>query len=134
MSKKLYEDFLVEHFCQWATKGFEGESRFQFRSPDSDNSLKLYQAMLNKADTRVELKTNDINQTLPAITFGKTTLIPVVHSESAQGLSENFISHLRDLVSAQDGPLKECALLVIHNSYLDTLINSTRVSALLSIA
>ena len=126
MSKKLYEDFLVEHFCQWATKGFEGESRFQFRSPDSDNSLKLYQAMLNKADTRVELKTNDINQTLPAITFGKTTLIPVVHSESAQGLSENFISHLRDLVSAQDGPLKECALLVIHNSYLDTLINSAR--------
>ncbi|KTF08828.1 DNA phosphorothioation-dependent restriction protein DptH [Pseudoalteromonas sp. H103] len=126
MSKKLYEDFLVEHFCQWATKGFEGESRFQFRSPDSDNSLKLYQAMLNKADTRVELKTNDINQTLPAITFGKTTLIPVVHSESALGLSENFISHLRDLVSAQDGPLKDCALLVIHNSYLDTLINSAR--------
>lgn len=126
MSKKLYEDFLVEHFCQWATKGFEGESRFQFRSPDSDNSLKLYQAMRNKADTRVELKTNDINQTLPAITFGKTTLIPVVHSESAQGLSENFISHLRDLVSAQDGPLKDCALLVIHNSYLDTLINSAR--------
>ena len=126
MSKKLYEDFLVEHFCQWATKGFEGESRFQFRSPDSDNSLKLYQAMLSKADTSVELKTNDINQTLPAITFGKTTLIPVVHSESAQGLSENFISHLRDLVSAQDGPLKDCALLVIHNSYLDTLINSAR--------
>lgn len=126
MSKKLYEDFLVEHFCQWATKGFEGESRFQFRSPDSDNSLKLYQAMLNKADTRVELKTNDINQTLPAITFGKTTLIPVVHSESEKGLSENFISHLRDLVSAQDGPLKDCALLVIHNSYLDTLINSAR--------
>lgn len=126
MSKKLYEDFLVEHFCQWATKGFEGESRFQFRSPDSDNSLKLYQAMLNKADTSVELKTNDINQTLPAITFGKTTLIPVVHSESAQGLSENFISHLRDLISSQDGPLKDCALLVIHNSYLDTLINSAR--------
>lgn len=126
MSKKLYEDFLVEHFCQWATKGFEGESRFQFRSPDSDNSLKLYQAMLNKADTSVELKTNDINQTLPAITFGKTTLIPVVHSESAQGLSENFISHLRDLVSAQVGLLKNCALLVIHNSYLDTLINSAR--------
>ncbi|XQF94096.1 hypothetical protein ACOBV9_22450 (plasmid) [Pseudoalteromonas espejiana] len=59
--------------------------------------------MLNKADTSVALKTNDINQTLPAITFGQTTLIPVVHSESAQGLSENFISHLRDSVSAQDG-------------------------------
>lgn len=126
MSKKLYEDFLVEHFCQWATKGFEGESRFQFRSPDSDNSLKLYQAMLNKADTSVVIKTSDINQTLPAITFGKTTLIPVVHSESEKGLSENFISHLRDLVSTQDGPLKDCALLVIHNSYLDTLINSAR--------
>ncbi|MBH0045900.1 DNA phosphorothioation-dependent restriction protein DptH [Pseudoalteromonas sp. NZS11_1] len=126
MSKKLYEDFLVEHFCQWATKGFEGESRFQFRSPDSDNSLKLYEAMLHKADTTVSLVTDDINQTLPAITFGNTTLIPVVHGDSDKGLSENFISHLRDLVSAQDGPLKNCALLVIHNSYLDTLINSAR--------
>lgn len=126
MSKKLYEDFLVEHFCQWAIKGFEGESRFQFRSPDSDNSLRLYEAMLNKADTSVLLKTDDINQTLSAITFGKTTLIPVVHSESAQGLSENFISHVRDLISSQDGLLKNCALLVIHNSYLDTLINSAR--------
>ena len=126
MSKKLYEDFLVEHFCQWATKGFEGESRFQFRSPDSDNSLKLYEAMLNQADTSILLKTSDIDQTLPAITFSNTTLIPVVHGDSDKGLSENFISHLRDLVSAQDGLLKDCALLVIHNSYLDTLINSAR--------
>ncbi|MBB1338849.1 DNA phosphorothioation-dependent restriction protein DptH [Pseudoalteromonas sp. SR44-2] len=126
MSKKLYEDFLVEHFCQWATKGFEGESRFQFRSPDSDNSLKLYEAMLHKADTTVSLVTDDINQMLPAITFGNTTLIPVVHGDSDKALSENFISHLRDLVSAQDGPLKDCVLLVIHNSYLDTLINSAR--------
>ncbi|MFT6528602.1 MAG: DNA phosphorothioation-dependent restriction protein DptH [Psychrosphaera sp.] len=126
MSKKLYEDFLVEHFLQWAIKGFDGENRFQFRSPDSDNSLKLYEALIRKADTNVLLKTDDIDQTLPAITFGSTTLIPVVHSESEKGLSENFISHLRDLVSAQDGLLKNCALLVIHNSYLDTLINSAR--------
>ncbi|WP_435237534.1 DNA phosphorothioation-dependent restriction protein DptH [Psychromonas sp. PT13] len=126
MSKKLYEDFLVEHFCQWASKGIEGESRFQFRSPDSENSLKLYEAMLRISDISVVLKTNDIDQKFSAITLGSTRLIPVVHSESEKGLSENFISHLRDIISAQDGILKGTALLVIHNSYLDTLINSAR--------
>lgn len=126
MSKKLYEDFLVEHFCKWAAKGFEGESRFQFRSPDSSNSQNLYEALLRKADTTVEILTADINQQFKALSLADKKLIPVVHSESENGLSENYISHLRDLISSQDGELGDCILLVIHNSYLDTLINSAR--------
>ncbi len=126
MSKKLYEDFLVRHFCKWAEKGFEGESRFQFRSPDSTNSQNLYEALLRKADTIVEVVTADINQQFKAISLADKKLIPVVHSESENGLSENYISHLRDLISSQDGELGDCVLLVVHNSYLDTLINSAR--------
>jgi DNA phosphorothioation-dependent restriction protein DptH len=126
MSKKLYEDFLVEHFCKWAAKGFEGESRFQFRSPDSSNSQNLYEALLRKADTTVEIVTADINQQFKALSLADKMLIPVVHSESENGLSENYISHLRDLISSQDGELGDCILLVVHNSYLDTLINSAR--------
>ena len=126
MSKKLYEDFLVEHFCKWAAKGFEGESRFQFRSPDSSNSQNLYEALLRKADTTVEIVTADINQQFKALSLADKKLMPVVHSESENGLSENYISHLRDLISSQDGELGDCILLVVHNSYLDTLINSAR--------
>jgi DNA phosphorothioation-dependent restriction protein DptH len=126
MSKKLYEDFLVEHFCNWAKDGFDGESRFQFRSPDSENSLKLYDALIRKANTQVEVVTDEISQSFQALKFEEKTLIPVVHSESDKGLSENFISHLRDLVSSQSGNLANCILLVVHNSYLDTLINSAR--------
>ena len=89
MSKKLYEDFLVEHFCKWAAKGFEGESRFQFRSPDSSNSQNLYEALLRKADTTVEILTADINQQFKALSLADKKLIPVVHSESE---NEFFIS------------------------------------------
>lgn len=126
MSKKLYEDFLVEHFCNWAKDGFDGESRFQFRSPDSENSNKLFDALIRKANTQVEVVTDEISQSFQALKFEDKTLIPIVHGESDKGLSENYISHLRDLVSSQSGNLANCVLLVVHNSYLDTLINSAR--------
>ncbi|WP_063360524.1 DNA phosphorothioation-dependent restriction protein DptH [Pseudoalteromonas luteoviolacea] len=126
MSKKLYEDFLAEHFCNWAEDGFDGESRFQFRSPDSKNSIKLFDALIRKANTQVEVITDKISLCFQALKFEDKTLIPVVHSESDKGLSENFISHLRDLISSQSGNLANCVLLVVHNSYLDTLINSAR--------
>ncbi|WP_247688716.1 DNA phosphorothioation-dependent restriction protein DptH [Pseudoalteromonas sp. MMG012] len=126
MSKKLYEDFLAVHFCNWAKDGFDGESRFQFRSPDSENSIKLFDALICKANTQVEVVTDKISLCFQALKFEDKILIPVVHSECDKGLSENFISHLRDLVSSQSGNLANCVLLVVHNSYLDTLINSAR--------
>ncbi|RDV23974.1 DNA phosphorothioation-dependent restriction protein DptH [Alteromonas aestuariivivens] len=126
MSKKLYEDFLVEHFCKWARQGIEGESRFQFRSPDSSNSQNLYNALLKVADTSISVVTETINQQFQAIEIADKKIIPVVHSETETGFSENYISHLRDLISSQTGNLSDCVLLVVHNSFLDTLINSAR--------
>ena len=80
MLEKRYENFLVDHFCKWAKKGFEGESRFQFRSPDIANSQKLYEALLRVADTTVSIVTPEIDQQFPAIQFTDKKLIPVVHS------------------------------------------------------
>src|SRR5690606_258763 len=39
---------------------------------------------------------------------------------------ENYISYLRDNVSSQKGDFKDSILLIIHNSSLDTLNNSSK--------
>ncbi|KJY95874.1 DNA phosphorothioation-dependent restriction protein DptH [Pseudoalteromonas ruthenica] len=126
MSKKRYEDFLVEHFCKWAQTNLDGESRLQFRSPDDANSQRLYRALKKATNCSVSINTPEVNETFDAISFENAKLIPIVHSEQDDGYSENFISHLRDLVSSQEGNFKDCALVVVHNSYLDTLINSAK--------
>ncbi|MFC0116917.1 DNA phosphorothioation-dependent restriction protein DptH [Pseudoalteromonas xiamenensis] len=127
MSEKQYEDFLVEHFCNWAATGLEDESRFQFRSSDLENSIALYSALLRAANAKVNI-TTDSQEThvFDAIQFNQKFLIPILHGDTAQGLSDNFIAHLRDLVSVPNGAYSNCVLLVIHNSYLDTLLNSAR--------
>lgn len=120
MSKKQFEDFLVTHFNSWAEVSLQPGYRYQFKSPDSSKGIKLYQAFVSLQSDTVEIK----GTALPCINYGSASLIPVFHSEDDDGFSENFISHLRDEVSSQQGALKGCALLVIHNSLLDTLINS----------
>ena len=76
--------------------------------------------LLNKSDTSISVK----GISLKALTCGNTVLLPVLHSEQDNGYSENFISHLRDEVAGQQNEFKNSVLLVIHNSMLDTLINS----------
>src|SRR5262249_16921731 len=60
--------------------------------------------------------------------INKVKLVCVAHLEShdqpGEGFNENYISMLRDAVASQRGPLEGCALLIIHNSLLDTLINT----------
>jgi len=52
----------------------------------------------------------------------------VAHSEatdgSAVGFNENYIAMLRDKVASQATPFEQSALLIVHNSLLDTLLNS----------
>ena len=45
---------------------------------------------------------------------------------ATDGYTENYISKLRDDVSSQSGVFSKTALLIIHNSFLDTLINSAQ--------
>lgn len=122
MLKKQFDNFLVTHFNSWAEGALQPGYRYQFKSPDSTKGLKLYDTFVSHKSCIVKVKDTQ----LPCINYGNASLIPVFHSEDDDGFSENFISHLRDEVSAQQGELKGCALLIIHNSLLDTLINSAK--------
>ncbi|MFT5814226.1 MAG: DNA phosphorothioation-dependent restriction protein DptH, partial [Psychroserpens sp.] len=120
MSTKQFETFLTEHFLKESADSIQAGYRYQFQSPDSENSKKLHQAFIELSQSKVNVKSIAIN----VLTCGQVNLIPVLHNENGEGFSENFISHLRDEVAGQQGQLKGTALLVIHNSMLDTLINS----------
>ena len=120
MLTKQFETFLTEHFLKESAATIKAGYRYQFQSPDNENSKKLHNAFIELSQSNVSVK----NIELSVITCGEVTLIPVLHNENGEGFSENFISHLRDEVAGQQGNLKGTALLVIHNSMLDTLINS----------
>ena len=119
MSKKQFEDFLVTHFNSWAEQALVPGHRYQFASPDSTRGLKVHSAFSKQQSRYVEVK----GTRLPCIEYKKASLIPVFHNDE-NGFSENFISHLRDEIAAQPEELEGCALLIIHNSSLDTIINS----------
>lgn len=120
MLTKPFETFLTEHFLKESADTIKAGYRYQFQSPDNENSKKLYDAFIQLSQSSVSVK--DIE--LSVLTCGEVILLPVLHNENDEGFSENFISHLRDEVAGQQGNLKGSALLVIHNSMLDTLINS----------
>jgi DNA phosphorothioation-dependent restriction protein DptH len=127
MSKRQYEDFLVNRFCHWVEQNLHIGERIHFRSPDDANSLLLHQAFVrqaNKAELPVVIDKS--TQYLPYLQIGGYQVVPVLHAERGIGFTENYISTLRDIVSAPQGHLKSCVLLVIHNSSLDTLNNSSR--------
>ena len=120
MSAKLFEVFLTNLFLKADDQQLQAGYRYQFQSADNENSQRLYNAFAEKSDTVITVK----GISLKALTCTNTILLPVLHSEQDNGYSENFISHLRDEVAGQQGEFKNSTLLVIHNSMLDTLINS----------
>lgn len=120
MSVKPFEDFLVEQFLEWGAQHIKAGYRYQFQSPDSENSVRLFNSLIKNSTSEITIK----NTALPVLVCGRVSVIPVLHSDNSHGFSENFISHLRDEVAGQIDTLHGCALLVIHNSMLDTLINS----------
>lgn len=122
MLKKQFEQFLVIHFNEWAKVELKVGYRYQFKTPASEKGEALYQAFIGFSNTSISIK----NVELKTIQYDSVKLIPVFHGAGKSGFTENFISHLRDEVSAQQGEFKGTALLIIHNSMLDTLINSTK--------
>lgn len=120
MLLKPFETFLTEHFLKESEHTIQAGYRYQFQSPDNANSNKLHQSFIALSAESITVQSIK----LPIVKLGDKNLIPVLHNESGEGFSENFISHLRDEVAGQQGQLKNSALLIIHNSMLDTLINS----------
>lgn len=118
MLEKQFEEFLVAHFNQWASTEIKVGFRYQFTCPDAEKGRNLYQAFIKNPQSHINVKGVD----LPTLKYGDVELIPVYEGEN---FTENYIAHLRDEVSALKGETKGTALLVIHNSLLDTLKNST---------
>jgi DNA phosphorothioation-dependent restriction protein DptH len=123
MSVKLFEGFVASYFVSWAKTGVQPGFRYQFQSSNLENSKRLYDSLISP-----EISTGFINidkSDLPYILCGTTKLIPVLHDDKEGiGYTENFISYLRDKVAGQQGGFKSTAMLIIHNSLLDTIINS----------
>jgi len=105
----------------WAKSHASAGSRYQFRSPDRTNAQALYDEIIVGADGHVQL--GDV--ALPYLVCDSSRVIPVLqHPGSPQSYSENYISFLRDEIARQGEPFEGCALLIIHNSLLDTLVNN----------
>ncbi|WP_211474964.1 DNA phosphorothioation-dependent restriction protein DptH [Collimonas humicola] len=121
MSARQYETYLAQCFIEWTGVTIQSGFRYQFKSPDADNALALYRAFLAMAGSN---KVVCGQHELPFIDCNGVQLIPVLHGEKGTGFTENYISHLRDQVASRSGQFVDSALLIIHNSMLDTLINS----------
>ena len=124
MSVKQYETYLAETFIDWVGGIIQAGERYQFKSPDPDNALRLWQAFVSLAEeNRLEIAPG---QYIDYLSCNGIQLIPVLHGVTAPAFTENYISHLRDEVAGRSGVFAQTALLIIHNSMLDTLINSTK--------
>jgi DNA phosphorothioation-dependent restriction protein DptH len=124
MSVKQYETYLAETFIEWVRGIIQAGERYQFKSPDPDNAVKLWQAFVDLAgEHQLEIAPG---QNLAYLSCNGVQLIPVLHGSAAPAFTENYISHLRDKVAGRSGVFAQTALLIIHNSMLDTLINSTK--------
>lgn len=121
MSSRQFELFLANSFIDWARGAIRPGFRYQFKSPDVKNSDLLHSAFMKIAGgSCIEYKSH----LHPYIDCDGTKLIPVLHHEDGKGFTENYISHLRDQIASRSADFESAALLIIHNSMLDTLINS----------
>lgn len=123
MSVRQFEEFIAAYFLDWARENARDGFRYQFRSPNIENSLKLFSALTDSKTVSgiISCKGSE----LPYIDCNGTKLLPVIHSDGGDaGFTENFISFLRDEVAGQARDFNSTALLIIHNSLLDTIVNS----------
>ena len=121
MSSRQFEKFIVDSLINWASDEIKPGFRYQFKSPDLENSNLLYAAFLKKAGENSIVYRDHSH---PFIDCNGTKLIPVLHHEGGNGFTENYISHLRDQIASRNEVFSSTALFIIHNSMLDTLINS----------
>jgi len=122
MSVKQFESFIVEQFVEWASGNISSGERYQFKSPSHDVRRKIYNTLLSLTDGQ-NIDYNNVK--LPYMTIGDVKLLPLLHLDDKEGFNEHFLAHLRDEPESISSPLSGMALLFIHNSTLDTIVNSS---------
>jgi DNA phosphorothioation-dependent restriction protein DptH len=121
MSVKPFEEFMVDCLFRWVKKDIQPGARYHFKSADYENTVKLYEAFVaNSIDQSLDFNGHELKY----IEIDGIRVLFAMQGDSALGFTENYISHLRDKVASQSGVFSNCALFYIHNSSLDTLINS----------
>ena len=125
MSERHFEAFLVKNLRDWLKNRISKGARYQFKSPDPENTVALVSELLSNRDGVLSVR----DQELSYLDIDGFRLLVVGHLEKHDiqngCYTENYISYLRDAVAEQSSPFEKCALLIIHNSLLDTLINSS---------
>ena len=112
MSSRQFENFLVDCLKEWASEVIQPGFRYQFKSPDVENSIRLYDAFLRQSDGNT---ITYLEHKHPYVECNGTKLVPVLHHEAGNGFTENYISHLRDQISSLNNEFSSSALFIIHN-------------------
>lgn len=82
MSAKQYETYLAETFIEWVSSIIQPGERYQFKSPDPDNALKLWMAFDSLANgNKLEIAPG---QYLTYVQCNNIQLIPVLHGTTPQ--------------------------------------------------
>ncbi|ABC33661.1 conserved hypothetical protein [Hahella chejuensis KCTC 2396] len=120
MSEKQFEGFLVNHLKTWLAERLKPGDRFQFRSTDPVNTVRLLAALRDASDGSVQ----DEETPLSYLNVNGIQVLIAGHAEERKVeygcYTDNYLAKLRDGVVDDD-----CALIMVHNSTLDTITNST---------
>src|SRR6056297_1041557 len=123
MSETQFDSFLAARLTDWLSARVVAGERYQFRSSDSQNTTQMIRQLHDLKSGVIDVKGTRI----PFLDVAGMKLLCVAHSDNHDvndGFNENYISMLRDRVAEQNEPFDQTSLLIIHNSLLDTLVNS----------
>lgn len=115
-----FSQFLVDNLFKWLNSEIYPGYRYRFYSDNSKNLLSIIDILKSKQTAIIKFE----NIELPYISINNCNLIFVNDVEGE--MNENFISNLRDTITSQVKPFENTALLVLHKTKLDTILNSAK--------
>jgi DNA phosphorothioation-dependent restriction protein DptH len=118
MSNQPFNIFLVQRLLIWLEQEIQAGYRYRFYSDDIERLQNILHVL---SDTQSGTITY-LNIDLPYIEVKGVRLVFVNDVEST--MNEHFISNLRDAISKPEKVFSNSAFLVLHQSRLDTLLNS----------
>lgn len=120
MLKRQYSDFLVDKISEWFSSNIKIGNRYKYYADDKEQIERIYNSFLKLEVNTLYFQQKDYEQELKYIIYDDKKLIIVTDLD----MEDSYISSIRDAISSKDAQLENSALLVLHTSKLDTLINS----------
>lgn len=120
MLKQQFSDFLVDKIHEWFIQNLKLANRYKYYSDDESHIQSLYEGLSNIKSGSLTFIQKSNEQELEYIEVNGSKLIFL----SDLLMQDSYISSIRDAISEKNEQLKDCTLLVLHTSKLDTLINT----------